>query len=164
MSIKTTVNIALFVILINNVFDEQQPESSLINRLLDNGEGASRKLLGVGAGGSCTAHIDCDGWGAGAQDMACCQAVCEQKKLDWAGVGYCAFECKGCPTCSLGTCPLKSLGESCNVNQDCDQGSCCNGTCQYKKRDWANICYCPNTCVGSIGGAAGTCQNRADCL
>ena len=95
--------------------------------------------------------------------MACCQGICEQKKLDWAGVGYCAFECKGCPTCSLGTCPRPQLGESCNYNQDCLVGSCCNGVCSLKKRDWANICYCPHICVGRIGGSAGSCQSRPDC-
>ena len=138
---------------------------SLINRLQElESQTQTRKLLGVPAGGSCTAHTDCDGYGLGATDMACCQGICEQKKLDWAGVGYCAFECKGCPTCSLGTCPKRLIGQSCNYSVDCSSGSCCNGICQYKRRDWANICYCPNVCVGSFAGAAGTCQNREQCL
>ena len=142
----------------------------MINRLnIDNNgekiEGQKRKLLAetVPAGGSCIYHTDCIGYGPGATDMACCRGICEEKKLDWAGVGYCSFECKGCPTCSLGTCPKPIIGQSCNFNQDCSSGSCCNGKCQYKKRDWANICYCPNTCVGSAFGSSGTCQDRPEC-
>ena len=100
------------------------------------------------------------------QDCAvgdCCQGRCEMKKLDWAGVEYCPSECKGCPTCSLGTCPKKRLGESCVHDQDCLIGDCCGGECALLKRDWANVCYCPNVCVGNIGGGSGSCQNRPDC-
>ncbi len=60
----------------------------------------------------------------------------------------------------------KELGESCSVPTDCANANlfvgspgvtCCQGTCQQKKRDWANQWYCPNECVGIFAGRPGTC-------
>lgn len=35
--------------------------------------------------------------------------------------------------------------------------ACCKGKCTYLRPDWAGIGYCPDDCVGSIGGSKGTC-------
>lgn len=55
-------------------------------------------------GEPCKSHTDCKGWGPGATQMACCKGKCTQKKKDWAGTGYCPFECVGGIGKKPGTC------------------------------------------------------------
>ena len=56
-------------------------------------------------GQPCDAHSACEGWVAGqVGSLACCQGKCTRQKKDWAGMGYCPNECKGCITCSPGSC------------------------------------------------------------
>lgn len=52
----------------------------------------------------CTNHTDCLGWGPGPTAVACCQGTCQNKKADWAGIGYCPYECVGHIGGSPGSC------------------------------------------------------------
>eukprot|EP00051_Salpingoeca_urceolata_P010284 m.125233 g.125233 ORF g.125233 m.125233 type:complete len:1039 (-) comp16648_c0_seq2:95-3211(-) len=112
---------------------------------------------------SCLFHTDCGGWGPEATAMACCGGTCQRKQRDWAGVGYCPNECRGCPAyisaCSLGTCDSepwpREIGDTCSLHTDCrgwgpgtTDVACCAGTCQQKKADWAGVGYCPHECLG----------------
>ena len=56
------------------------------------------------AGEPCKVHTDCQGWGPDTTAFACCQGTCQQKKKDWAGVGYCPNECKGGAFSPAGSC------------------------------------------------------------
>lgn len=62
------------------------------------------------------------------------------------------------------------VGEPCIVTDDCKDGvafgskgvACCGPdgkkTCQQQVRDHAGIWYCPDACVGEVGGQPGTCK------
>merc|ERR1719428_1999243 len=43
------------------------------------------------------------------------------------------------------------------VNTRCSGGCCQNGRCMSKKRDWANVSYCPAECRGWPFAPQGTC-------
>jgi hypothetical protein len=64
------------------------------------------RIEGGQIGDACTLHTDCQGWGPGPRDSACCQGKCTKKQPDWAGIGYCPDVCKGWPsaTNTYGTC------------------------------------------------------------
>ena len=62
--------------------------------------------------------------------------------------------------------PGAGIGEACVLHTDCaDWGpattaiACCKSVCTQKQADWAGVGYCPNECVGYVGGAAGTCTS-----
>merc|ERR1712129_632682 len=48
-------------------------------------------------------------------------------------------------------------GYSCNSRWSCRSGCCEGGRCVEKKRDWANIPYCPAECKGFPFARGGTC-------
>merc|ERR1711978_332965 len=43
------------------------------------------------------------------------------------------------------------------VNTRCSGGCCQNGRCMSKKKDWANVSYCPAECRGWPFAPQGTC-------
>ena len=134
-------------------------------------------------GGTCALDTDCVGWGPATTASACCNGTCQQKKADWAGVGYCPTECRGCPGCPEGSCgpPYgasagvsgmaawhwpRIVDEPCNLSSDCEgwgpgatATACCSGFCKTKEVDWAGIGYCPNECRGCAGCPQGSCGN-----
>ena len=55
-------------------------------------------------GATCSLDTDCDGWGSGVGQSACCGGRCQKLLQDWAGNGVCPDLCRGCPTCDVGTC------------------------------------------------------------
>lgn len=75
-----------------------------------------------------------------------------------------------------------ALGAPCNEHKDCSQTGyedgdsaglftavgCCKDpahdykTCQFKKRDWAGVNYCPAECVGKPFGGHGTCTRSSE--
>lgn len=82
------------------------------------------------------------------------------------------------------TLNTQALGEPCNTHGDCSktgyQGGetaglftsvgCCKdpthdyNTCQFKKRDWAGVNYCPDVCVGRVFGGAGSCTRSSESM
>merc|ERR1712204_144145 len=48
-------------------------------------------------------------------------------------------------------------GNSCSSRWSCRSGCCEGGRCVEKKRDWANIPYCPAECKGFPFARGGTC-------
>merc|ERR1712204_40479 len=48
-------------------------------------------------------------------------------------------------------------GNSCSSRWSCRSGCCERSRCVEKKRDWANIHYCPSECRGWAFGPTGTC-------
>lgn len=123
----------------------------------------------------CANHTDCQGFGTGPTDVACCQGKCVKKLPDWAGVGYCPSECTsgpaGVPGSEPGSCERnhwpRLVGEQCLNHTDCrgngpgvNDVACCKGVCTKKLADWAGVGYCPDVCVGRAGGQQGTCVAR----
>jgi hypothetical protein len=60
--------------------------------------------------------------------------------------------------------PPVPLGGKCALPSDCSgwgvgnrDTSCCAGTCKKKQPNWMGLGYCPEQCVGTLGGKAGTC-------
>merc|ERR1712154_484524 len=104
---------------------------------------------------ACSCSEQCSG------DMSCCNGKCQYKQRDWANMEYCPHECKAGALCPSGSCgQSKAENEECSCSGQCSgRMSCCNGKCQYKKRDWANIEYCPHECNGGCGWG-GTCPNH----
>jgi len=100
---------------------------------------------------SCSCSEQCSG------RMSCCNGQCRYKQRDWANIEYCPHECNG--GCGWGgTCPNhRSSGTSCSCAAQCSSGCCENGRCVNKKRDWANILYCPRQCRGGWLSGPGTC-------
>ena len=113
------------------------------------------------SGGSCNLGTDCQGNGAGATDTWCCQGICETKRPDWAGVGFCAYQCTGYIGGPAGSCQV--LGESCVNSNYCLEGLCCNSVCTMGKKDWSNQCFCPDACTNPAGAAPGSCGSQPDC-
>lgn len=136
---------------------------------------------GARQGQTCTLSTDCAGWGPATTDVACCLGVCVQKKADWANIGYCPNECRGCPGCPEGSCgppygatagvggvPAwhwpRIVGEPCSLNTDCQNfgtsagdNACCGGICTPVEIDFAGVGYCPNECRGCAGCPVGSC-------
>lgn len=118
---------------------------------------------------ACGLHTDCKDWGPGATQIACCQGKCTKKQVDWAGIGYCPNECVGRSGGQPGSCgdkttPGTKLGGSCSAHTDCNgwgpgatQNACCNGICTKKRKDWAEVGYCPHECMGHPLGMPGSC-------
>merc|ERR1712129_352515 len=48
-------------------------------------------------------------------------------------------------------------GNSCSSRFGCRSGCCERSRCVEKKRDWANIHYCPSECRGWAFAPTGTC-------
>lgn len=129
----------------------------------------NRLFKGVPIGGQCALDTDCNGYGLASTDVACCRLVCTQKAVDYIGVGYCPGDCKGCPTCKLGTCgnwsSPKKIGEPCGLDTDCegygiavDDNACCNGICEQKIRDYGGGGVCSNVCQSAPGSLPDTCS------
>ncbi len=56
-------------------------------------------------GEPCDTNFACAGFVAGQPNtLACCNNTCTPQKEDWAGIGYCPNECRGCPDCQPGSC------------------------------------------------------------
>jgi hypothetical protein len=123
-------------------------------------------------GAACSLHTDCDGWGPGPNDVACCQNVCTRKQVDWAGVGYCPDQCQDAPSplgkpgsCGSGNSWPRKEGQPCDTSAACEGWvagkagtlACCQGKCQKQKADWAGVGYCPNECKGCITCDPGSC-------
>lgn len=104
-------------------------------------------------GGKCSKDEDCDNFGPGPNQSACCGGICKQKEVrkTWGGgVGY---------------CPQKT-GEVCKTDEECkgpirldkNPSGCCGGVCKMKVKDWIGEWYCPNECVSKAGGPRGRCD------
>ena len=101
----------------------------------------------------CTLNTDCKNWGTGANNYNCCNGICTQNKIDWAGIGYCPDVCEGCAGCPGGSCgnwhTPRSQGEPCALDTDCEGWSvfgttaCCNNRCVKKDE---SVQTCPNFC------------------
>ena len=115
---------------------------------------------GADSGDACKTNADCKNFsGLGKKGDACCNGKCQATRKDFAGVYYCKQECRGAAGASAGTCPLKKKNKACSVSADCASGrSCCAGKCKAKKTDWAGVDYCPDECVGKVGGKKGSCD------
>lgn len=80
----------------------------------------------------CVVHTDCEGWGPGPTDMACCSGVCKRKQKDWTGVGWCPDACRGWSGAPSGTCDPDACprGFVPHGNGRCCRGKVVNGMCQ----------------------------------
>ena len=126
------------------------------------------------SGASCTLHTDCIGWGPSSTAAACCNGVCTNKVVDWAGVGYCPDVCQDAPsplgkpgTCNSGYHWPRQAGEPCDTHAACSGWvagkagtlGCCNGVCTTLLADYAGIGYCPSECKDAPSPLGGTCRN-----
>ena len=63
---------------------------------------------------------------------------------------------------------VAELNGQCSTDSDCKGSTilgqpglgCCQGKCQYKKKDWTGMHYCPHECVGDILKGKGSWQLR----
>jgi len=126
-------------------------------------------------GGPCSLHTDCDGWGPGPNDAACCQNICTRKQADWAGLGYCPNECRDAPaplgklgTCGSGYSWPRKENQTCDTNVACEGWvagkigtlACCNGTCKKQETDYLGVVgFCPEECMDAPAplGKPGSC-------
>jgi hypothetical protein len=99
----------------------------------------------VNIGGTCGQTSHC-------KKGACCEGKCTNTVKDWFNAQVCPKICKGCATCSAGSCHLlrcdKNVnnGKQCAKNCNCKSGWCHLNKCKAKQGYGYRVCASNNEC------------------